>query len=410
MRRLVPIIAAACFAPAPALADDMTLLGVGVGGRTSAPATCPANGSTCMLAPLMVWNQGASNPSTSATDYIPGLPLGSINASYQTIQTRAYTPIAVAGTLSNLAVQAQTSPSPGNYGFTLFHGSGTTESSTSLGCNSTNGNAISSTAICNISNPVTVAPGDTFSFQIVPSGTPAASQFDVSALFTSTVGQEAPLFAGSSNTSATTTPTGATSYYGFGHQVVGTSNENLVSSMMPNAGTIDRLYVYASSLPGASNNWTVTVNHETAGNCGGGSVSPTSLSVTVSASQIPSDLTPGHAFTVAPGDCISLSATVTVGGAAVPSPTYISASVRFQPVVTNAYPLFADGTTLTLTASTTKFINAAGYVLANGSATDPPVNGVTPGGFSSSMTFGPLYALQSATPGSSSSFTRTFGF
>jgi hypothetical protein len=84
MRRLLTIVAAACFAPAPALADDSTLLGVGVGGRTSAPATCPANGSTCMLAPLLVWNQGASDPSASATDYIPGLPLGSISGSYQT--------------------------------------------------------------------------------------------------------------------------------------------------------------------------------------------------------------------------------------------------------------------------------------------------------------------------------------
>jgi hypothetical protein len=254
-----------------------------------------------------------------------------------------------------------------------------------------------------------VSPGDTFSFQIAPGSSPAASPFDVSALFTSTVGQEAPLFAGSSATSATTTPTGSTTFYGFGHQVVSTSNENLVSSMLPNAGTIDRLYVYASSAPGASNNWAVTVNHETAGNCGG-SVSPTSLSATISGAQTSSDLISGHAFNVAAGDCISLSATVTVGGAAVPNPTYILASVRFQPDATNAYPLFAGGTTLSLLASTTRYLNTAGYVLANGSATEPPVNGVTPGGFSSSMTFGPLYALQSATPGSSSSFTRTFGF
>jgi hypothetical protein len=356
-------------------------------------------GNTSFMATPLMSAGSTSAPSTSAVNFgriASGITNGQWNASAAVEED----PWPVAGTISNLSVYFPTDPgnTNGSYDVGLVLG-GTKQT---LVCNV----AIGTHTCTDNTHSVTIAAGNLVGWFVCPSGTAtctagnaptaqgAATQ--ISATFTSTVGQESLIIGHNTNVSAT-----VLNYGGFGGNITVSATEVNVSSVIPVSGTLDDLQVVSGGVPGTNGTYTLTVFHNT---------SATSLTcVVASAGTTCSDSTGAHAFTVAQGDTISLQScpsssgnTLSCTGAtgtAAPTARAMSASMRWVPSTANQAILFdTAGTAPPTTTGVTRYQSVSGTGAAGTTEVDLNVVPVVSGG----MTLGNLIVSESAAPGGTS--------
>jgi hypothetical protein len=350
--------------------------------------------STCMTTPLLA-GASSSNPSTSALNYT-GM-IGGSGSGYGTSLANMQMPIATAGTISNLQVSFPQGIGSGTWRVTL----NTNGIDRAVTCTISSGTTCSDTT-----HTYTVAPSDLLIWEICPSGatncqagsapTAQTAPIQISATFTSITGQASPLFAGlSANTNSAT----AINYTSVGGWSAPNATENLVSVVIPAAGTIDQLFVQPNSSAGAGGLIQYTIEH-------GGSDTSLTCTTAINGTQCV-DLDPSHAFTVAQGETISLkscpSNTATCPAGSAPSARLALASMRWTPTTTNQAIMLSNATTMP-TSAATRF-GPVGGSSANASA-EGAMNVVPAGG---PWTISNLTVKTAPTPSTSKTITLRTG-
>jgi hypothetical protein len=212
-------------------------------------------------------------------------------------------------------------------------------------------------------------------WQVVPSGTPTTQgTVQISALFTSTVGQESPLFIAAATTSGPSNS--AATYKGFGGGPTSwTTTEYLASSIFPVGGKIDKLNVVVVSAPGANASYSyVLYQNGSPTNLGGGASCVAAPGTGACTCVISGALTKTCSDTTTAA--IAISATDTISLAAIPCGTLstpsctgaltsssLGGSLRWVPTTTNQALLFQLANTMPATTSTH-------YMNVNGSGQD----------------------------------------
>ncbi len=361
---------------------QMPLLGMGKGSFT-----VPAAGA--MTSPVMT-SSSTTAPSTSALNYGRVATIAATNSWGATAATVGNVWPA-AGTFANLEVYFPTAP-----------GAGASTKSYDIGMAK---NGTKQTLVCNIletaqtcadsSHSFTAAAGDLITWFVCPSNgsgctagvapTTQAAAVQISATFTSTANQEGFLIGGGGSPSVVN---GTANYMGFGGNFSPNATENIVSIVMPAAGTIDQLYVNPSASPSPGTMaFVVFLNGAAApAACSPGT---TCLGCTVSAAAQCTDVT--HSFTVARGDTVSIQSTP---ASSATSRAYVF-GVRWVPTTTNQAILTASAATVPATTGT-KFMGYNGTVVAQ--ATETVEWSVVPF-VSANMTVGNLTVALSPAPG-----------
>ena len=347
---------------------QVVMTGAGLG--TPITVSC----GNCMSTPLLI---ATSNGPNNASNSFVGLTSGFVNGSWTTTLANVSMPLPTSGTINNLFINFPTTLLQGSWAITMnING----VSNGTLTCTVT-------TNSCNdATHSVSVNAGDVVAFQAVPTGTPTAQTIttQVSAVFTSTIGQESAIFAAvpstPSNSVSQNIPFGVTTTW------VATASEVNISSLLAAAGTIDNLRVLpsATSSPGS---YAVTVFHNGAA---------TSLTCTVMNASACNDLVGGHAFSVARGDTISVQATP----ASTPAAIRLKVSARFVPTTTNQAVIFGVATTAPVT-TTTKFGNLSGTF--SNTSTETSTFVIAPIG----MTFLNMSEVQDVAPGGATTRSQT---
>jgi hypothetical protein len=341
-----------------------------------------------MVTALLSASGNTAGPSNSVVNYAPFVQSIAITSYNGTTATRD-TPIASAGTINNLTIRVGNAVASGTWAFTLEKN----DADTLLTCSITG----SAQACADTTHSVSVVAGDVLSWKTDPGGTTPTAQtvLQIGTVFTSTNNGESfiqvPYGGGAS--------TAAVQYQGVA-PIAPSATEVNVSSVVPTAGTLDQLYVWASTAPGASKNWTVTVYH-------GGSA--TSLVCTMtgtgSANQKCNDTNTGHAFTVAANDLISIRVcpgTESGGVCTVNTPgaANVTASLRWVPTVPGEAMYFMNSATLgTVTTAAYANLNGGGF---NNSGTEANNYDIAP----NAATLKKLFIQQSTDPGNT--ITRTY--
>ncbi len=359
-----------------------------------------------MVSPLMSAGSTAG-PSTSAVNF-GRLASGITNGQWNVTATVEEDPFPVAGTISNLSVYFPTDPgnTNGSYDVGLVLG-GTKQT---LVCNV----AVGTHTCTDNTHSVTVAPGNLVGWFSCPSGTATctagnaptaqAAGVQISATFTSTVGQEGFIIGHNTNTSAT-----ALNYGGFGGNITVSATEVNVSSVMPTAGTIDQLYVVSGGTPGTNGTYTLSVFKNGAIAPAGCTPGTNCLSCLIGSAVTTCNDTGAHSFTVSQGDTISLQScpsssgnTLSCSGAtgtAAPTARAMAASLRWVPSTTNQAVVFdTAGTVPPTTTGVTRFQAVNGTGAAGTTEVDLNVVPVVSGG----MTLGNLTVAESTAPGGTS--------
>ncbi len=250
-----------------------------------------------------------------------------------------------------------------------------------------------------------VVAGDMVTWFVCPSNgtgctpgvapTTQAAAVQISATFLSDTAQEGYLIGGGGSPSVVN---GTANYMGFGGNFSPNATENIVSVVMPTAGTIDQLYVQPSASPSPGTMAFVVFKNGAAApaactpgtNC---------LGCTVSTSSQCTDTNTGHSFTVAQGDTISIQSTP---ASSATSRAYVF-GVRWVPATTNQAVMTASAATVPNTANT-RFEGFNGTVVAQ--ATETVEWSVVPF-VSGNMTVGNMTVLQSTAPGGATTRTVT---
>jgi hypothetical protein len=339
-----------------------------------------------MVTPIL--SQGGSSSSfpsnSSATNNYLGMEGGPTATGIGGL-TSAQSPMPIYGYFSNLYVSFPTTITQGTYTISLnLNGSPTT-----LSCIVQSG-----AQTCNDTTDIVhVTPGNLVAWGIAPSGTPTAqtAQLQISATFTSDVGQESPIFKGISNGPSTT----AINYVPVGVASAGASStEAPAETVIPTGGTIDQLYIDVITAVGTGATFTYTLMK-------GGS--PTALTCTTAVNGTScSDLV--DSVSVIQGDVISIqtcpSNTATCPAGSVPGTFKIfGVGMRWVPTTSNEAILMTEAIAKPAT-------NATNYGLASGSTTNASTEvdlNLVPIG----MTVKDLTVSQSPAPGGSTTRTIT---
>lgn len=290
-----------------------------------------------MQTPVM-FSGGSVAPSNSATNYC-GLIGAQHNTAWTTVSTAQRIPIPVAGTISKLYARFPTLGT-GTYALTVRK-NGTDQTLTCTVDQAGTGTA------SDTSNSFTVAAGDLVDIKCIPSGTPTAQTepVQISMLFEATASGESFILGGNrANTVSITTGT----YFAPGWADFGSSTIAGSSSVMPTAGTIDKLYVNFPTAPGSGNTLAVTIYKN-------GSATGVTCSVADTATT-GSDLS--NSITVAQNDLISFFVQATAG---TPAATYIRIGARFVPTVNGESVMFGGWAGVPAVAAD-RFVAASGAV------------------------------------------------
>ena len=333
-----------------------------------------------MITPIMSFGGNAVGPSASVTNYAP-LNNGTGFSFWTSNTTVRQIPIAVSGSISGLYANFPVSVVASFYTLTLMkNGSGT-----ALTCSVGVGQA-SSTVCQDTTDSVSVAAGDLLQWQLTPNAAATAeTQLQISALFTSAVGQESPLIG-----AAATTPASNSANQNIGLTDcawVAQASEVNISSMVPAAGTISNLYIWGSTAPGAAKTFVYTLWKNGAA---------TSMTVTLTGAGSGAGITTGNnlsnSVAVNAGDTISLNSAPT----GTPSTANVGFSMRFVPTTSNQAMLTQVACSVPATSGT-KYMNLNGTSLGSGTETTTyNIAPVIPGG--KTMTLGNLIAAQDSSP------------
>jgi hypothetical protein len=207
----------------------------------------------------------------------------------------------------------------------------------------------------------------------------------ISGTFTSTIGQESPLFSGQSTANSSAT---VIDYYGWGGAASLQTTETLASAVMPTAGTIDNLYVLSPAAPGTGRYDYYVLKNGT----------PTTLTCFLTGSGAPNttcnDTNGAHAITIAAGDTLSFescpagnSLTGCLTGT-TPTAGAPKASVRWIPTISNEALVFQTGGA-GISVSANRFLDLAG--ISGNSATETDNRNIAP----VAMTIKKLRVIQS---------------
>ena len=342
--------------------------------------------SNCMVTHLFVAaGNGTVGPSNASTSYF-GMNGTSAGLGWTTTQINREFPSPVAGTFSNLEVVFNTTLSQGSW---VVSFNDVTSGSNTLTC------TIDTThATCgdtNAGHNITVAVGDIIDFSANPNGTTPTAQTNpvqLGIVFTSTVGNESPLY---SSTTSGTTNNATPEYTGFGYLSTGwNATEVNVSSIVAAPGTIDQLNVYApTAAPGAGKTFTYTLYKNG---------SPTSLKCpmtgTGAGNQVCVDSNVGDAVTVAAGDTISLQAAPT----GTPTITVAQAGdARWVPSTPGQSLVMEVSVAAPTVVAATRFMNFAG-TYSTAASTEISNYNISP---VAAFTVKNLYTAQDVTPGGS---------
>lgn len=226
----------------------------------------------------------ASNVSNSAASF-NGLQA---NFSWNSTESKIYSPMPTAGTFKNLYVSLGSAPGAGtSYTFTLLKNSVATALTTTVSGTGTTSNDTTDT--------VTVGAGDTVSIQATPTGTPGSAPCSWALSFAPTIdGQSFFLYGDGSTTSSASVeyeqPLGrATTAWG---------TTQTGRTLPLQAGTLGALYVLLSSTPGAAKSYVFGVQQNGV---------TTALATTISGSNSTGNFTTN--ISVANGDNFGLIAT-----------------------------------------------------------------------------------------------------
>lgn len=222
--------------------------------------------------------------------------LNSFNTTNPTTDAAAYQVIPTGGTLSLLKLRPSGSPVQNATATLYLNGS-----STALTC-TTN----SATIANDITHSITVAAGDKVSLQIAVAASATTRNYSWSMLFIPTVTGENILLG---NTVATNTA--ANNFISLGMNSGPSATENAVSCLIPESGTVKKLYVVADTDPtagGSSITFTTSVNS-----------SPGNITGTISAGGTTCNDTT-HTDTTTAGDLFSIK--ITTGGSPTFSPVH----------------------------------------------------------------------------------------
>lgn len=288
----------------------------------------------------------------------------------------------VSGTVANLGVSLGVSPgTSSSYAITLVKNGSTT------GINLTCTVADPSTTCSdfNATDAVTVVAGDTLSWQVVPTGTPAAVNMTFSTTFTGATAGESLIGGTNPGGQSTTTE----NYYAmYGGNLNAT--ESNVQTLSPISGTIDTLRIKLNSTvtPGGSYTFSLMKN---------GATTTLACSIGVGGGTQCSDTSPGDAVTISPTDTLTMS-TLPVSGPPTRTPTFM---VRFRPTTDGESPLWTRSPNLTING--TRFLPSFGQGANN--AAEAPYQAIVPAAF----TLRNMYVNLNLAPGASPK-QWTFGY
>lgn len=263
-------------------------------------------------------------------------------------------PFPIAGTISKLKVRfptATTITNGGTYTITLRNQSG----ATALTC------TISSASILaeDMTNSVSVSVGDSFEWNVAPSGAPdgtAVTNVQISCVFDATTDGESLLMFGSTGSASNS----ATNYVGLSTGLTWSATEASRSVVIPCAGTIDKLYVLSNLSPGAGTSYTLTVRK------GGTDQSLTCAITDTNTSN--NDTT--NSFSVSAGDILSVSCVP----AGTPTARAVKGGMRFVPTVNGSTPIMGGGGNPSTTL--VRYQNSIG--LATNISTEGPALAIVP--------------------------------
>ena len=380
MMRFRSLLIGLLLACATAASAQMTTMGVGTGGF-GGNAVVP----TYMATPILSLVGGTTAPSNSVVDYAYIVNTSGVNNFTSSSTTRTWI-IATAGTISNLVVTFPTTVTQGSYALVLMDNG----SPTSLTC--TIGIGTGPQTCTDISDAPTVTAGDLLQWRVTPTGTPTAqtAQVQLSALFTSTVGQESPLFGGGPGNMSTVAAT--PNYSGLNNAIGWFTTDAVASSVVPVPGVIDKLMVEQSGSSGSGASYTYTVyKNGVATSLGAANCVISGTSATTC-----SDLNAGDAITVAAGDTISIQS---LASASAPTARSATTGLRWVPTTANQALLFVNPYSVPTTTAT-RYLVLNGGSIAGGSAAAEGT--VAPIG----MTLKNLYVAQC--PGPGAGVTRTY--
>lgn len=351
-----------------------------------------------MVTPVLAFGGlSTSLPSTTAETF-GSLMTGSGVAYSSTLNKATGMIVPVPGVFNNLNVVVAGSPT-GPWSIGLFQ-NGTTV--TSLQCEAQSSNSWA----CSSTSPVTVAAGDVVGWAFCPGAafssgactpvtTTGATEFQISATFTSTNNNEGFLVGGASGNASNS----VANYAALGGASLFNATENLVSIVMPVAGTVDHLYAVPFTSPGTGT-YTVSVFHNGAYVVG----NPT---CTISSASACSDLT-ADAITVAAGDTVSIQTCPgnSPGTCSSNTPTAgpIHAGVRWKPT-TPGQSILATSVAGAFSTVASVFTSVMAQGVAN-NGTEANTLTIAPS-ISGGFTITDLYYCLSTDPGSAKSRTIT---
>lgn len=328
-------------------------------------------------------------PSTSVANYGPMLSGAAVNSWNATASNREM-PSPVKGSISSLYVRFPTALLQGSYVVALSV-NGSTSGAPSCTIDTTHAFCQDTSTIKNI------AVNDALAWVVTPSGTPTAQggTVQISAIFTSSVGNESPLFGGGAGSNMSNS---ATQYVSLNHTQAWNATENIASSIMPTAGTIDQMTVVLSTNPGAAasgKSYQFVVFQNGAAAPSGCTPGTNCLGCTVL--EIATTCTDStHSITVAATDTVSIEAIPT----ATPSVAIFKAAFRWRPTIAGE-ALALHGASAVPTTNSTRYANVSGTSASSATETDnlniSPV----------AMTYKKLYEAQSTAPGGATTRTVT---
>jgi hypothetical protein len=353
--------------------------------------------STFLTAPILI---PASNATGGAAFYqvAGGSPLaGNTGASAALVDI----PVSTSGTISNFCITSSFTGTGSNYwNYAVTYD----DVDQTLAVNTLSITA--GTPVCDttVGHNVSYAAGHKLTIHKTATGAPTNDTVQYSFLMTDASGQFGTIFIAPSSVATTV---GTAQYIGYGNAFNAT--ENIVSMYFPVAGHIDNLYTNVTAAT-AAQFWTFTVQHDTHTTTDCDTNASTTLVTTYAsgASGILSDLTAGHGFDVAAGDCISVQ---TLGSTGVMTSTHLFASVRWTPIPPTGnyiYPEMAGGTTMATVASA-RWLAIPGTQQLNTSSTESLAYVLVPTLGSFTMTVANLSSLQSTTIGTTKNWTLRAG-
>lgn len=255
------------------------------------------------------------------------------------------TSMPVAGAFSKLYIVLETAPGAGkSYTYSMYINGAATALSVQISDSNTSGS--------DTSHSVSVAVGDTVSWEASPAGTPTApTTLLASCLFTPTTSGESFVPAFAPNVSAS-----ATNYCSLFSTSAWSTTENIASTIIPTGGVLDKFYArIAAGGPGSGKSYAFTVYKNG---------SPTSVTCTISDSGVvSSDLS--HTISVAAGDTISIESVPS----GTPSSRNLGFSFRWVPTVIGESFVAVSGTAPSNSASAYYSVQKGGQSAGAASAT-----------------------------------------